>query len=190
MRANYQLISFPIPTYLETYFASKLNSTIEHLKNGIRYIEVSRHTLYGKDLHLLLTKRDQTKELETKANLYIKFSDWSGNYNSAPRGDLYFYDIPEHLKKRLVEIVKDDFDDALLAFVKGAEFAHAHNGWMPDQKRKGIRKKAISEFCLSYNANFTKKDISKFIKMVQRAKINHERFSNKLSKKLYQHLSF
>lgn len=106
-----------------------------------------------------------------RASYYLQVSNFSGDhYPDTPRGTNKFLGIRPEVIRNIIEVVKMDFDDALVAFVDGAEFAHIVNGWEPNQKRKGIRKKAILEFCNKYQVSPDDRNLQALFKMYQRRK--------------------
>ena len=144
MTDNHQLIPFPIPDYLAQFLAHKLNTKIRN-HDGLPCIKVERYTLLG------------------------KISNHSGDHDSSiPNGKRYFLKLNPTASNDLAIALKSEFEEALLMFVKGAEYAHKKNGWNPMQKRKGIRKHAILEFCKTNEVNLEKRTLDSLFKMVQR----------------------
>lgn len=189
MTENCQFIPFDIPEYLFTYLASQLNTVINSDDANHIHIEVDRYSFLGKQIHDQL-KASESKPLESDANLFLKVSNWSGNNYEMPQGRRHFLMFPESAVVKMIELIKSDFNESLITFVKGAEFAHSVNGWNASQKRKGIRTNAIKEFCLKHHVSFDDKNLESFVKMVQRASKAKKKEVFRIEKKLVQSLSY
>lgn len=184
---SYQLVAFNIPKYLAQYFSYQVKRPIETDAN-IQYIDIDRHSTLGKDIHSALEPSDFPLDI-SDYHFFLKISNYSGNNYDAPRGDRNFLCLPKERQQLIVEQLQNDFNWSLLYFVQGAEFAHKVNGWMPDQKRKGIRSRAIIDFCNNHNVSFDQKNLDSFIKMIQRAQKKPEPLVKRKVFKFVQSLS-
>ena len=168
MTDNHQLIPFPIPDYLAQFLAHKLNTKIRN-HDGLPCIKVERYTLLGKTILRSLEKDLRFSSRKTTKGIFLKISNHSGDHDSSiPNGKRYFLKLNPTASNDLAIALKSEFEEALLMFVKGAEYAHKKNGWNPMQKRKGIRKHAILEFCKTNEVNLEKRTFDSLFKMVQR----------------------
>ena len=186
---KYQIIHLDLPNYLLSYFACKIKQTLIHTDN-YSLLEIDRFSALGKDIHKALVPALKPETLDCKEGLYLKISNYSGNNYKSPRGDTNFLTLEETTKHSLIEQIKSDFNSNLINYVEGAEFAHMHNGWTRDQKRRGIRKTAIIQFCEKYKVSFTETNLESFVKMIQRAQKNAETLINSKLKKYNQSLSY
>ncbi|UOB16591.1 hypothetical protein [Abyssalbus ytuae] len=190
MADNFQLIHFPAPEYLVSYFSSLVKSEIQII-NGIKTIEINRSSDIGK---IIITSIDKQSKKIKHTNLddyYLKISNFIGNnYSGSVRGDRHFLFIEESKMNNIMEMIKHHFDYSLINFVDGAEYAHRKNGWEENQKRKGIRKAAIQTFLQKNNVNLGNKSLENFFKMFQRHKNNANNKNSMLLEKYVQTLSF
>lgn len=125
------------------------------------------------------------------SQLELLISHHSGDhFKGVPRGKRNFLKINEEKAQKLFQYLEDDFNKKLISFVEGAEFAHRENGWTPDQKRKGIRKKAIFEFCIRFEIFPSKKNMASLVKKCQRHCDQDPFTDNLYSKKMGEVLSF
>jgi hypothetical protein len=184
---SYQLVAFPIPDYLAQYFSYQLKRPIETDAN-IKYINIDRHSTLGKDIHSALVPSDLPLDI-SENNFFLKISNYCGNNYQTPRGDRSFLCLPQKKQKTILEHIQNDFNWSLIHFVKGAEFAHKANGWTPEQKRKGIKSRAIIDFCNNHNVSFDQKNLDSFIKMIQRAQKKPETLIKRKVFKFVQVLS-
>ena len=195
---KYQFIAFTVPDYLATFFASKLNTQIKsvittasHLPGStkVKYLEIDRHTHFGTKILKSVDKSNQPTQQIAPNQLYLRISNYAGNNYDTPRGDRNFLTLQPNVANALQHQIKNDFNEALINFVQGAEFAHMQNGWDKSQKRKGIRKAAILKFCNDFNVSFNQKNLESFVKMIQRATKSPTTHVNTTVKKYYQALS-
>lgn len=189
MATKYQLIPFPVNAYLATYLANKLKQSITNI-DGLDTIEVDRFSGFGKLIMRSIEESPIPVNNRNDSIIYLKISCHSGDHYDIPRGKLHFLKINKKALKNLTTIIKDDFDASLTSFVDGAEFAHKLNGWTPDKKRKGIRKKAIVQFCQKHQVTFSELNLESFVKLVQRALKSPEQTANKAIKKYCESLSY
>ena len=189
MSSNFQYIPFNIPQYLYCYLAFQLNGKIESHVSGGFYIEVDRYSLFGKHIHASIEACEH-KPSYSPTILYLKISNWAGNNYKTAQGRRHFLALSENAINKLQENVKNDFNESMIQFVNGAEFAHASNGWSKEQKRKGIRTAAITEFCDMHNVTFDQKNFESFIKMIQRASVPKKKEAVRIEKKFVQSLSY
>ena len=190
MTANYQLIPFPVPEYLACYFAGKLNTQIKAIDH-CKVIEVSRTSKMGTIIINSIEKDTRKVRHKTSADYYLKISNYiSDHHYNVPDGEKCFLGIKSEMANSIIELIKIDFDNSLISFVEGAEFAHKKNGWEDSQKRKGIRKHAIEKFLLKNQVSFDKKKLETFFKMFQRYKKNSDNNNNKLFRHLTETMSF
>lgn len=165
---KFQYISIDIPEYLATFLSYNLNTTIEPY-SVYKAISINRHSHYGIKLLSLIESADKPSfMLDTK--YCLKISNFSGDHYSKPRGHRFFLDLSEANKSKFIDQLKKDFNQCMINYVLGAEFAHKFNGWKPEQKRKGIRVHAITDFCQIHGVSFDDKNLESFVKMIQRAK--------------------
>ena len=165
---NHQLIPFSIPAYLAQFLAHKLNTHIRHA-SGLPCIKVDRSSIFGKSILRSLEIDHRYATRNTKAKFFLKISNNAGDhYPETPNGKRHFLKLKPSASDDFAQALKSEFEEALLMFVKGAEFAHAKNGWTPSQKRKGIRKSAILSFCEENEVNLEERTFDSLFKMVQR----------------------
>lgn len=161
------MIPFPVQEYLGQYLAFVLNQKMIS-ENGVQSIVVDRHTELGRII-LQSLEVSYKKPVPLKGVLHIQVSPFAGNnYNDTPNGRRCFYTIGPKAYRSLSDWLKLDFEEAVFNYSQGAEFAHKVNGWTPDQKRKGIRKRAILEFCKLHGVSPDKRSFDSLFKMVQR----------------------
>lgn len=180
-----------MPDYLAQYFAAKINTKILQ-ENGLITIPVDRSTYLGKTI-LRSIEIDSSQATQKKeGNCSLRVSNYAGNnfYSQTPMGTRHFLTINPDTMNKIVDLIKMDFDDALISFVRGAEYAHTQNGWLPSQKRRGIRKAAILEFCARYEISPDQRNLESLVKMYQRRKRRARTSSEDGIKKYAQVLSF
>jgi len=168
VNSNYQYIPFPVPEYLAQFLAFKLNTKIRR-QDGLVCVSVTRHAELGKMILQHLSKDSRRVTKKTEGVFFLKVSNFAGA-NSADilRGDRHLLRLDKKSQVKIIETLKADFEESLLNYVAGAEFAHKKNGWSPVQKRKGIRKHAINEFCKKNKVNPDKRSFDSLFKMIQR----------------------
>lgn len=168
MDSNYQYIPFPVPEYLAQFLAFKLHTKIRK-QHGLTCINVTRHAELGKMILGHLSKDPRRVSKKTEGVFFLKISNYAGNnMPEVPRGDRHLLRLEPASQDKLIDHLKNDFEENLLHYVQGAEFAHKMNGWTPAQKRKGIRKHAINEFCKKNRVSPDKRSFDSLFKMIQR----------------------
>ena len=189
MSQRFQKIPFDLPDYLAHYLATKLKKEIIDSRGNKRLV-VDRKTFFGK-LVLESLEASAVPVPVIDCGLYILVSNHSGDHASkVHRGKRHFLLMNEEKRLKIIDFLKSEFEDDLLTFVEGAEYAHRENGWDPSIKKKGIRKKAIFEFCMKFQIYPSKKNISTLIKKCQRHLPKSEEFQEKTLKYLGEALSF
>ncbi|UOY07725.1 hypothetical protein L0P88_04040 [Muricauda sp. SCSIO 64092] len=189
MSQRFQKIPFDLPDYLAHYLATKLNKQIIDSRGNKRLV-VDRKTFFGK-LVLESLEVSQVPTPVVDSSLYILVSNHSGDHDSKIlRGKRHFLKVNQEKKQKIMDFLKSEFDDDLLTFVEGAEYAHKENGWQPAIKKKGIRKKAIFEFCMKFQIYPNKKNVSTLIKKCQRGLPKNPDFNEKALQNLGEVLSF
>lgn len=165
MSQRFQKIPFSLPRYLAQYQANQTNQPLLESKGNLRLM-VNRDSLFGRAVinSVEISQFPDTSE----ENLFLLVSNYTGDHYNIPRGHRYFLTINNTRKKSIARALQEDFNQNLIAFVSGAEFAHKVNGWDPSQKRKGIRKKAILQFLEFHNVDPDSKTLSSIVKMCQR----------------------
>lgn len=160
-------IPFDLPEYLAQYLASRIRRPLIESKGNKRLL-VDRRSFFGSLIMDSLEVSENPVASDDSA-LHVLISPHSGDhFKGAPRGKRNFLKINPEKANRIFQYLEDDFNKKLISFVQGAEFAHRENGWTPEQKRKGIRKKAIFEFCIRYEIFPNKKNIAAMVKKCQR----------------------
>lgn len=180
-------IPFDIPEYLAEYLASRVRKPLIESK-GNRRLLIDRRSHLGRLILESLEVADAPTKSKNQLELLI--SHHSGDHYKIPRGKRNFLRINPEKASRLFQYFEDDFSKKLISFVEGAEYAHRVNGWTPDQKRKGIRKKAIFEFCIRYNVIPSRKNMSALVKKYQRHTEYEPSDQNNYVKKIGEVLSF
>ena len=190
MSDRFQFVPFPIPEYLFQYFAHQTNSEIQ-LENGITFVAIDRRSTMGATILRNLSPDSRRVSRTNASGFYIKVSNFAGNnYDDTPIGKRQFLKLEQKVFTKLSQGIKSDFEEAIIAFIEGAEFAHRLNGWSPSQKRKGIRKHAILEFCEKHGVNTQKRTLEALFKLYQRHIKRSQGPSIKGFEKYVQVLSF
>ena len=191
MTDNFQLVPLPIPAYLAQFLAFKLKTTYHKVADHLE-IDVQRYSYFGR---LILSELEAVPYAKPAAikegEIFLRISNHSGNeFRGTPRGATNLLALPELSVKKLQLLLKTDFEDACIIFVNGATFAHTVNGWYPSQKRKGVQKAAIMEFCKVHQVDLEEKSFTALMKMCQRHKNNVLKDQKKTFEKFSQAMSF
>jgi hypothetical protein len=189
MTANHQYIHFPIPGYLAYFLSHKLRNPIT-VDGDCSVLKLDRYSFFG---NVILSSLEPTELLPQKqlSGIYLQVSNFNADHSPGnPRGHRKFLTISPVRVAKISEMLKDDFDEALIEFVEGAEFAHIYNGWNPTAKRNGIRKLAILKFCEDRGLDTEKRSVEALFKMYQRYIKNKSRMNHKLLRKLGVSMSF
>lgn len=167
---NHQYIPFPIQDYLIQYFAYKLNSKVVQ-ENGLTFVSLDRRSDLGKAVVSGLSVSNRYFKRNKNGGFFLRISNWIGqSYRNCPDATRNFLQLDPLVFKNLHALIRADFEDNLIHYVEGAEYAHLRNGWRPDQKKKGIRKHAILNFCEKYGVDGQKRTLETLFKLVQRHK--------------------
>lgn len=154
-------------------------------------IPINRRSYLGSMLLKCLCEDQRRVSITNDSGIYLAVSNFAGNNDrEILRGDRNFLKLESEASKKIISKIEADFDTAFYNFIKGAEFAHKKNGWKPSQKRKGIRKHAIIDFCKKYRVNTRKKTIETLFKKYQRHIARPKPVQTKGLEKFGQELSF
>lgn len=188
---KYQYLPIQITDYLIPYFAVKLKSEF-YEKDGKIIISLNRNTSIGASLLKNIETSRRTTLLKRNDVCYLKVSNFAGNNYSKtmPQGKRFFLTLKASVANDLNDLLKLDFEEALFSFVQGAEFSHRYNGWHPDQKKKGITKAAVVQFCSKYNMSPDQRRIDSLLKQIFRLKKAGKPSFNRGFEKFAQSLSF
>lgn len=135
MNAHNQLLPFPLPPYLSRFVASKLNSPIQTLSNGInvKALHVRGKSRFGKMILRNLKQANIPVKKEVNTTLYISVSSYSGSNNAGVLcGENTEYVMPVDIMKDIVEIFEQYYYDCFYEYMEGSISAFAETG-----KQKG-----------------------------------------------------
>jgi hypothetical protein len=164
-----QIIPFPLPAYLATFFATQITTKPVLTKDGsyAKPFSVRRDSKFGDFLlrHLSKTNKVKVKEGFT---FYIEVSE-PQTIQSSEIVDARssFVEFSEESILEITKIFKTVFESHLtehvMAFYDGVKFINP-------TKQRGIKREAIFNFCKKYGVKFSNKNLSTWEKMIQRYK--------------------
>lgn len=166
---NAQILPFSLPDYLATYFGNRLTKSLT--SNTGAYDDpfiVYENTYLGKRVLKLLTQTDRFPKYEIQDHSFFIRLPLSSTANSIIRSNRYIYEFSEEGLVKLRSVLNQIFQDRLLNFVKGAEFAY--NKVRQGDQIKRIRTQAIESFCASNNVIYNDKNLAAWQKMCSRYK--------------------
>ncbi|WP_378186880.1 hypothetical protein ACE939_00845 [Aquimarina sp. W85] len=181
MSNNRQILPFPLPQYLATYFGNKLNTKEHLLSNGslAKPFYVDMFSPFGIFVYEKLSKANKPEVLKKGMTFFIEVSLTAGsNFKNVVEGRYALMGLDENAIKEIELRFKAAFERELLAYVAGAESQHEVS---LKRERTGkrctenyrVRTRAIKRFCEKNNVLYTDKNLEAWKKRCHRAKKKH-----------------
>jgi len=119
-----QVIPFPLPSYLATYFANRITTETIILQDGTyaKPFHVKRNSAFGKFICRCFTKSEKPIFIEKGFTFFIKVEDHKTTQEKLTVNSRYsFLELSESTVNDIIEIFKELFEDNLKNYVSGAE---------------------------------------------------------------------
>ena len=165
---NRQIIPFPLPVYLATYFGNRLATIPTKLRDGSHKnpFLVSGHNDYGDYILRHLTVAHAPHIYKGKHPFFISVSNWQGNTNwHNVSGKRNFICLDNIAVKKVTEKLNAAFRAHMITFVRGAESVTSSKS-----ENKRVRTLAIRNFCEENHVIYSDKNLVAWKKMCQRNK--------------------
>ncbi|WP_074406638.1 hypothetical protein [Aquimarina megaterium] len=177
-----QIIPFPLPEYLATYFGNKLNTKTHLLTNGslVKPFHVDMSSSFGRFVCTKLSKANKPTVLEKGMTFFIEVSLTAGsNFAEVVEGRYALMEFTDQAINEITLRFKAAFERELLAYVAGAESQHEDTLKSFPSKRKTaetsrVRTKAIKRFCHNNHVLYSDKNLEAWKKRCQRYKTKHK----------------
>lgn len=164
-----QIIPFPLPSYLATYFANKITTEPVITADGsyAKPFSIKRDSLFGSFVFRCLSKQDKPVYFKKGITFFIKFNEHQTTQESNTVNARYsFVGLSEESVKEITKVFKTVFEENLKSYVAGAEDVTRKF----IERERGIQKEAIINFCEKYSVTYTNKNLQAWIKMIYRDK--------------------
>ncbi len=166
MKLQKQIIPFPLPPYLASYFANQITARPIALDSvTVKPFSVDRYSSFGKFIYRCLSKTNRPK-FETKGyTFFIEISEPTTALDTMTEDARYsFIELKEEEIKEITGVFKTFFDTALFNFVAGARFSFMKF----TNKQRGYLKASILEFCNIHGVNYTDQNLMAWEKSINR----------------------
>ncbi|WP_416440462.1 hypothetical protein ACH3O9_11305 [Leeuwenhoekiella sp. A16] len=163
---NRQIIPFPLPIYLATFFGNKLGTEQCELRDGSfeNPFFVNLHSDFGAFVLRKLSPARAPAKKDTAVNFYISVSIRAGNNQpDILQGNRHFLKLDKQAMREIEEKFRTVFRTQLSIFVSGAESER-------ESENSRIRTRAIRTFCHNNHVIYTDKNLTAWKKMCQRNK--------------------
>lgn len=164
-----QIIPFPLPAYLASYFANKITSSPQITSDGsfAKPFSIKRDSAFGAFILRSFSKMDRPLHVKEGFTFFIKVDDHQTTQEKTIVNSRYsFVGLDENSVKEITKVFKAVFEEALFNYVLGAEEVTCK---FVDRKR-GIQKEAIQNFCKKYKVIYTNQNLQAWIKAIYREK--------------------
>ncbi|WP_271407423.1 hypothetical protein [Tenacibaculum soleae] len=163
-----QIIPFPLPPYLATFFSNQITTEPVLTKDGSKAkpFSVRRDSRFGEFLLRQLKKTNKPPVIKEGFTFFIEVSESQTNKNnSIADGRSSFLNFSDEDFTAITSVFKNLFDSLLIehvsAFIDGVKTEN------PDKKR-GVQLAAILNFCKKYGVLFSDTNLMAWKKMLQR----------------------
>ena len=166
MSDNRQIIPFPLPMYLATYFGNKLSSNPELMTDGsyAKPFHVDYKSVFGKYVLNLIEETNRKQVKEEGIVFYISVSNTLGsNYKDIPEGRVSHLKLSNAAIKKITSRFKAAFEMQLMSFISGVGFEYKS-----DSENGRYRTRAIRQFCKENNVMYTPQNLNSWKKQHQR----------------------
>ena len=165
-----QIIPFPLPVYLATYFGNKLTAEPRRLRSGTfddPFLVTSKSEFGHYLLKQLRPTNKPYQHSQVKASsFYISVSNYAGNNDpEIIVAHRHFINLPSEAVARIEGKFKAVFKSHLLLYVRGAE-----SEGLSASENARVRTRAIRNFCEENHVIYTDKNLVAWKKMCQRNK--------------------
>lgn len=167
---NYQVIPFPLPPYLASFFSNKITtvSCINNDGSKIKPFQVNRHSIFGSFLLRILEKQERPNFIENGYTFFLKIENHIiSQEKNTPNSKYSFVDFDEKSVSEIIKVFKAFFEEALFNYVAGAE----EITYKFSQKKRGVKTSAIESFCKKYGVIYSNKNLIAWEKAIYRDKI-------------------
>lgn len=163
-----QIIPFPLPHYLATYFANLLTTEPILMSDGsfAKPFNIKRNSDFGKLILRYLSKSSRPPEIKTGFTFFVKITDHQTKKNpSIVDGRRSFLHFKENDLQDITDLFKSIFEQHLIEHVTASNDAIKR---ILPEKERGIIKPAIRNFCKKYGVIFSDQNLEAWKKMIQR----------------------
>lgn len=164
-----QIIPFPLPPYLASYFANKITTSPQITMDGsyAKPFRIKRDSPYGAFLLRSFSKIDRPLYSKDGFTFYISVNDHQTAQDKRVVNSKYsFIGLDENSVKEVTKVFKAIFEEALFNYVIGAE--EVTNKFV--ERKRGIKMKAILNFCEKYKVTYTNQNLQAWVKAIYREK--------------------
>lgn len=164
-----QIVPFPLPHYLATYFASKITTEPIISADGsyVKPFSIKRDSAFGAFIFRCFSKSEKPVVLDRGFTFFIQFKEHQTAQEANIVNARYsFVDLKPETVKEINKVFKAVFDESLKSYVAGAEEVTRK---FVDRKR-GIQKEAIINFCKKNKVTYTNQNLQAWVKMIYRDK--------------------
>lgn len=164
-----QIIPFPLPPYLATYFANKITSQPVISSDGsqVKPFSVKRDSAFGAFILRCFSKQERPVFVKEGFTFFIKFEEHQTTQEKNTVNARYsFVGLSSESIKEIIKVFKAVFEESLKNYVAGAEEVTRK---FVDRER-GIQKEAIMNFCKKHKVTYTNQNLQAWIKMIYRDK--------------------
>lgn len=162
-----QIIPFPLPPYLASYFSNKITTETIICNDGSRAkpFNVKRNSAFGTFILRCLDKKEKVNIVNNQITFFIKVDDYKTSKDSKIVNSKYsFVGLSDEAITDIVKVFKSIFLESLKSYVAGA--VEVTNLYV-DRKR-GIQKQAIINFCKKNNVIYTNQNLASWKKALYR----------------------
>ncbi len=165
-RSSTQIIPFPLPPHLASYFAGQITTTPVEIGDKVaKPFLVDRSSEFGKFIYRCLTKSNRPKFAKKGYTFFIEVSKWVSVKDKMTEDARYsFIELKEEEIKEITEVFKSVFETALFNFVAGSRFAF----FKFTNKKRGYLKSSILEFCNFHGVTYTDQNLMAWEKAISR----------------------
>ncbi|NQY29960.1 MAG: hypothetical protein HRT69_10875 [Flavobacteriaceae bacterium] len=168
MNDNNQIVPFPLPIYLSTFFANQLTTEVETLIDGsdVKAFHIRKKSELGKFILRRLKPTYKKPKIQEGITLYLSVENRKGERDKKQVDKRYsFVEFDEQGIKEITNFLKPIFEMTLISWCNGAQYINELK-----ENVKGVRNKAIVEFCKKNGVTYTNQNIDAWQKLIYRDK--------------------
>ena len=177
-QSPHQIIPFPLPPYLATFFANKITTDQVICNDGsiAKPFNIKRNSAFGSFILNCLSSREKKNIISDEMTFFIRVNDCQTTQNKRTVNSKFcFVGLSDDSIQEIRKVFKSVFDESLMNYVAGAE--DVANLYV--NRERGIRKRAILHFCKKNKVIYTNQNLDAWNKMIYRAnkKVNTNKTS-------------